>query len=141
MAKLNAMAPDSAGFKVLIKLYQMGGTATVAQLTETLWTEFRSVPRFHQVATTPLSMRGWVQLKKGKGGEKLVITKEGRLMVENYQSLLPRPREAEVKMKPLNPANLRWGGMRPGALDYREMPSLMAGERVPFRGSKEEKAA
>lgn len=133
MAKMNAMAPDSAGFKVLMRLYQLGGTASIGQLTEALWTEFRSAPRFHQIAAKPLTLRGLVRLIKGKTGERLEITKEGRLMVENYKSLLPSHREVVVKTNALNVAKyLQWGQGRPGALDYRSIPSVMAGERVPF---------
>jgi hypothetical protein len=139
MAKLNAMAPDSAGFKVLMRLYQLDGKATIAQLVEALWTEFRSTPRFHQIAAKPLTLRGLARLVKTKTGERLEITKEGRLMVENYKSLLPREREASLPAGTLNvKKHLTWGEGRPGALDYRAMPSLMAGERVPYLGREKE---
>jgi hypothetical protein len=133
MAKLNAMAPDSAGFKVLMRLYQLDGKATVTQLTEALWSEFRSAPRFHQIAAKPLTLRGLARLVKRKTGECLEITKEGRLMVENYKSLLPGPRTVAAQPAALNVNKyLQWGQGRPGALDYRSFPSVMGGERVPF---------
>ncbi|WP_136419956.1 hypothetical protein [Herbaspirillum sp. ST 5-3] len=142
MAKLNAMAPDSAGFKVLMRLYQLGGKATIAQLVDALWTEFRSTPRFHQIASKPLLERGLAHLAKRKTGETLEITKEGRLLVERYQSLLPRPRTGTATPPALDvKKHLSFGQGRPGALDYRNMPSVMGGERVPFRRDEEEKAA
>jgi hypothetical protein len=133
LAKLNAMAPDSAGFKVLMRLYQLGGSATVGQLTEALWAEFRSAPRFHQIAAKPLTLRGLAQLTKDKAGERLAITREGRLTVENYKSLLPTHREVVASEGSLDPKkHLRFGEGRPGALDYRNIPSVMGDQRVPF---------
>lgn len=142
MAKLNAMAPDSAGFKVLMRLYELGGKATIAQLIETLWTEFRSTPRFHQIATKPLAERGLAMLRTTKKSESLEITPEGSLLVQRYTSMLPRRREGSLSSGELNvQKHLRWGDTRPGALDYRSKPSMMGGERVPFRSDEEEKAA
>lgn len=141
MAKITPMAPDSAGFKVLIKLYHLGGRASVAQLMEALWTEFRSAPRFEQIVTRPLFERGLVKVTH-KGGERLIITNEGSLMVRQYQASIPVHRAQSMSSGALDAKKwMRWGEGRPGALDYREMPSLMGGERVPFRGEKEETEA
>lgn len=142
MAKITPMAPDSAGFKVLVRLYHLGGRASVPDLMETLWTEFRSAPRFEQIVTRPLVERGLVRKVIRQKVERLAITNEGSLMVRQYQASLPvqRTPAATAGMLDAN-KHLRWGNTRPGALDYREIPSLMGGERVPFRRTKEETTA
>lgn len=139
MAKLTPMAPDSAGFKVLARLYDLGGTAFISQLIEVLWGGYRSPKQFAQVAAKPLTERGLVVLGKR---DKMRITPEGRLLVDSYRRMVPAPRTAVREFKPLNVAkHFNWGETRPGALDYRQAPSLMGGAQVPFFGSDEEKAA
>ena len=130
MAKLTAMAPDSAGFKVLMRLYQLGGVATVRELTDTLWTEFRSAQRFHQIAGKPLTTRGLVRMLED---DRVGLTAEGRLMVESYKSLLPRQREAASPSSVLNLAkHFQYAERRPGSHGYREIPSVMGADRVRF---------
>lgn len=143
MAKITPMAPDSAGFKVLVRLYHLGGKAPVSQLIESLWTEFRSTERFERLVTVPLLERGLVKRAVKRKGDVLSITNEGSLVVRRYQASLPA-----AKTTPLASGGtldvkkyLSWGQGRPGALDYREMPSMMGGERVPFRQPKEETEA
>ena len=143
MAKITPMAPDSAGFKVLVRLYHLGGKAPVSQLIESLWTEFRSTERFERLVTVPLLERGLVKRAVKRKGDVLSITLEGSLMVRRYQASLPAPKAQPVPATGALDVKkfLSWGQSRPGALDYREMPSLMGGERVPFRRSKEETEA
>jgi hypothetical protein len=130
MAKISPMAPDSAGFKVLVRLHDLGGTASVTELIEALWADFRHKSRFHKVATLPLAERGLVVDQEEAG---LVITAEGRMMVESYKRRLPAAKSAPCMPAPLNPAKvMAWGQTRPGALDYRSIPSMMGGERVPY---------
>lgn len=141
MAKFNALAPDSAGFKVLQRLHLLGGRASIKQLMEALWSDFRSAPRFHQVAAKPLVDRGLVRLSGAAGKQSLEISPEGRLLVERYESLLPKPRPVVTAAKPLNASRLAWGQNRAGALDYRGAPSIMGGERVPYHNVDEETPA
>lgn len=133
MAKLIPLAPDSAGFKVLSRLYDLNGKATVAQLSEVLWAEFRSKNRFWQIATVPLMSRGLAGAPNAAGS--LTITPEGRLLVEAYRRTITAPRVAPADTGALDPRHCRFGDTRPGALDYRDKPSLMSGQRVPFRSS------
>jgi hypothetical protein len=131
VAKLNMMAPDSAGFKVLLRLYELGGTAGLAELMPVIWSDMRSPERFQKVAGMPLVERGFVTSE----ADALHLTPEGRSMVERYCSLLPRKREQGYVMKPLDiKRHMRPAPVRSGALDYREIPSLMSGDRVPFKG-------
>lgn len=134
MAKLNSLAPDSAGFKVLSRLYDLGGKAFTSQLIDVLWGGYRSPKQFAQVASKPLTERGLVLLGKR---DNMRITAEGRLLVESYRRFVPVPRVVEP-FKPLDVAkHMRWGDTRPGALDYRLAPSLMGGVHVPFTGNKD----
>lgn len=133
MAKLTPMAPDSAGFKVLIKLYNLGGKAPATALSEVLQPEFRSAARFSQVATYPLHERGLVRVAMRKGIEWLTITNEGSLMVRRHIASLPEQRLIAMPMKPLDVKKfMSWGQGRPGALDYRAIPSRMGDKRVPY---------
>jgi len=130
MAKLIPLAPDSAGFKVLSRLYDLNGTAFVAQLAQVLWAEFRTAKRFEQVVTVPLTMRGLVTLGKRN---VLHITAEGRLTIESYRRSMPTPRVAHLHGRPLDVAkHCRFEETRPGALEYRDKPSIMGGARVPY---------
>lgn len=130
MAKLNSLAPDSAGFKVLMRLHQCGGAAPIHILAEALWTGFRSASRFHQIAGVPLLNLGLVTIRKNGN---VYITPEGQLLIENYKSRLPAQRQAAPMTGAMNTAKfLTWGQGRPGALDYRSIPSVMGDERVPY---------
>ena len=139
MAKLTPMAPDSAGFKVLLKLYNLGGKAPISALMGELRPEFQTLLRFDQVAADPLHKRGLVKIVTRKDGEWLTITQEGNLMARRHLASLPDQRPPVALPKPLDVKKfLSWGQGRPGALDYRSIPSLMGGERVPFvRGGVE----
>jgi len=137
MAKLIPLAPDSAGFKVLSRLYDLNGTAFISQLTDVLWVDFRSPKRFEQVVTVPLTMRGLVTLGKI---DTMRIAPEGRLLVETYRRTLSKPREVRIDTGPLDPRYCRFGDTRPGALEYRDKPSLMGGKPVPYRGGRGEKS-
>lgn len=134
MAKITPMAPDSAAFKVLSRLYDLEGTAFISQLTEVLWAEYRSPTRFAQLVTKPLTLRGLVAA--GQRGA-MMMTDEGRLLVETYRRSVAAPRTVPMNTKPLDLSkHMRWGETRPGALDYRKAPSLMGGVYVPYGGNR-----
>ena len=139
MAKLTPMAPDSAGFQTLLRLYDAGGKRSLEALASQMWTGFQSAPRFHQVAVGPLCERGLARMIKDKQGQYLVITAEGRLMVMRYKMQQPAVTEAyKPGFKPLNTAKHGYTERRPGAHDYRKLPSVMGCERVPFHGQPDE---
>jgi hypothetical protein len=132
MAKLIPLAPDSAGFKVLSRLYDLGGVAFVEQLTEVLCVDFRSAKCFEQIVVIPLTMRGLITLGKTN---VMRATAEGRLLIDAYRRTITGPRVLRSDAGQLDPRHCQFGDTRPGALDYRDIPSLMSGRRVPFRGS------
>lgn len=134
MAKITPMAPDSAAFKVLSRLYDLEGTAFISQLIEVLWGGSRSPKQFAQVASKPLIERGLATLGKR---DTMRITAEGRMLVESYRRLVPAPRAA-AHFKPLDLSkHMRWEETRPGALDYRKAPSLMGGVYVPYGSNRD----
>jgi hypothetical protein len=142
MAKLIPMAPDSAGSKVLLKLYHLGGKAPISSLMGELRPEFQTALRFDQVATDPLRKRGLVKVVMRNDGDWLMITKEGSLMARQHVASLPEQRKSVASPKPLDVKKfMSWGQTRPGALDYRAIPSRMGNERIPFVRGKEETPA
>lgn len=136
MAKITPMAPDSAGFQTLLRLFDAGGKRSVDTLTAELWTDFRSPSRFHQIAGQPLIERGWAKLESTpKRGDFMVITPEGRLVAARYRMNQPTTAAAPASVfKPLKAAVFAYEERRPGSHDYRKMPSLMGGVRVPYKG-------
>ncbi|RJG06263.1 hypothetical protein D3870_09785 [Noviherbaspirillum cavernae] len=133
MAKMTPMAPDSAGFKVLSRLYDLNGVAPILQLRNILFGGFRSPKQFEQVAMVPLTMRGLVKLGKR---DTMMITAEGRVLVEAYRRSMPTPRVVSVNTKPLDLAkHYSVDAKRAGSMDYRTYPSVMGDERVPYTGS------
>lgn len=117
-----------------------GGSATRAQLASALMSHFRSASRFDQLVVEPLVDN---RMARWRGEDELEITLAGRAHVDAEvkapvapkKSSKPVPPRAAAEFKPLRPE--RYALMqetRPGALDYRKYPSLMGGERVPYRG-------
>lgn len=137
MAKVLGVTPDSAAFKVLMRLYERNGSVPVVELMDTLWSQYRTTDKFLRTVVQPLEERGLADFDTKTA--IMTITSEGRLMVESYRRRLPATREQTKPVAVYNPAkHFNWGQTRPGALDYRKAPSLMGGERVPFHGSDEE---
>jgi hypothetical protein len=136
MTKYIGLAPDGAAFRVLSFLYHLGGTASADRLTHALWLHFRSKPSLHRVAIEPLLKRQLITL--GKISAQIVITQAGRAMVESFPSQLPAVAvgpSAPIRGIDLQKFYANVGG-RPGSLEYRDIPSLMCDERVPFRSGK-----
>jgi len=139
MAKITPMAPDSAGFQTLLRLYDAGGKRSVEFLTAELWSDFRSPARFHKIAGQPLLERGWVKLQSTQRGDFMHITAEGRLIVQRHRLNMPTTAAAPSSIfKPLKAAVFRYEERRPGSHDYRKMPSVMGGERVPYHAGPDE---
>lgn len=129
MAKMIPLAPDSVGFKVLLRLRELGGKATIGDLLLVLWKESRELEYFKQTALGPLLDRRFVTTK----GRFISMTAEGALYLEHHIKTTAAPRVTENMASTLNlQKHIRPIVGRPGAFDYRNIPSLMGGKRVPY---------
>ncbi len=132
----------SAAYQALEQMILAGGSATRTQLASGLLSHFRSASRFEQLVVEPLVDN---RMARWRSEDELEITLAGRAHVDAAlaepippkKSGKPVPPRTAPEFKPLRPE--RYALMqetRPGALDYRKYPSLMGGERVPYRGQR-----
>lgn len=136
MAKFIPIASDSGAFKVLMLLAKLGGRASMMELMPALWSGHQSPLRFRQVAATPLQERGFIQ--KAKSDAVYELTAEGSLFVKRYDASIAQARMTPSMTSILDPRRyLSRGPMRPGADDYRNCPSIVGDERVPYHNQNE----
>lgn len=103
----------------------MGGQATVEVLRAAILSQFGSSGRFKQLVESPLLRRQYIRTI----GTALAVTETGRAWLRGLESAVA---ERVPTMKPLR--QLQTGPIRPGAMDFRDIPSLMGGVRVPYHG-------
>lgn len=129
MAKFTPLAPDSAPFKILMRLRDMGGRSTQTELIPKMWGDFTNTKRFKKVALVPLMERGLITVSS----RLVAMTPEGQLFAEHNSALITARRASPNMASTLNLQKYgRPPERRPGAYDYREMPSLIGEKRVPF---------
>lgn len=131
------------GCSAYVALEQMiarGGKATYAQITPAMSVNFRSITSFEQLVIEPLILNSMA--RRLPSGE-FEITDAGRAHVTVGESIKPNkpsgagivPPAVRPEFRPLQPGRfVSSPDTRPGALDYRQYPSLMGDERVPYRG-------
>lgn len=133
-----ALVPDGAAFKVLKFLFnRRAGRATGTQLRVELHQLVQAKPSLKRVVLDPLLKRGYIE---EIGGSEYEITEAGSKAILSFPSKLPTPPSSSpYTMSHANLAKLYANvGSREGALDYRDIPSLMGGERVPFGRKRDE---
>lgn len=122
-------------FITLTRLHALGGSAAVTHLAAGLHGKFNSITRLDREVIRPLIDIGFI--KSVKAGVSL--TPAGREYVESdaaptssgYVKTKAVVQTVEVKSLDLS-KHMRVEERRPGALDYRQVPSLIGGQRVPF---------
>lgn len=125
----------SAAHNALVQLEALGGSASISQLSGALQSRFRSASRFDELVIEPLVRFQFIHYFDAE----IVITRAGRAFLQPANE--PQMRDVTVAgpvqapaFKPLTPQYFAGRGLRrPGADDYRNYPSLMGGERVPYR--------
>lgn len=126
----------SCAHSVLVYLAQCGGTSTLAALLcETAYP--RSLAEFEAVVVGSLVRQGLVL----NNYRNVHLTSWGRELVEPVSApaadVAPlTPGRYVPPVRPLSRKNhASLISMRPGSLAYRDIPSRMGGERVPFKSS------
>ncbi|TCS37469.1 hypothetical protein EDC30_104273 [Paucimonas lemoignei] len=125
-------------FDALERVHSLGGKASIHQLLAAVNSNFRSPTRLDKLAIQPLALLGFVtRLKTG-----IQITPAGQVFIESNAAKSSigakvLPSQPAPPTKPLHSASAFdvIEARRPGALDYRNIPSLMGGVRVPYRSS------
>jgi len=137
MSKISGPRSDSSAYWALARLYALGGKATVPQLISCVRDGTRNRKRFGQQVEQPLLVHKFMTIK----GDAVAITALGRKFVEACDKLAKAEAAVQVpvEVKPPKPAlnlskHFAGGPRRDGAMDYRDIPSLMGETRVPFRG-------
>lgn len=134
MSKMKPPVPGSGSYLALVHLEKMGGTATIAGLLlQLLWAE--TPGKFQRLVIGPLERRGLVLRRD----EQLSLTAVGAKLLNPAAdaSALAAPAGSFVPpARPLSSRNRpRVAILRPGALDYRGIPSRLADQQVAFRSS------
>lgn len=125
------LMPSPPGSAVLRKLFHCGGTGAIDELMLSVPAYFRSEKRFMRMVATPLAKLQFARVL----GQRIVLTPKGRDWVAGqYGEAQDAPSERyRAPVRPLNlEKHMRMPVTRPGAFDYRNFPSLVGGERVPF---------
>lgn len=128
----------SAAFIALEQMIARGGKSTYAQIAPALAVNFRSITRFEQLVIEPLMLN--LMMRRLPNGE-FEITDTGRAHVATDGTSKPKkptdgivPPAERPEFRPLQSGRfVSSPDTRPGALDYRQYPSLMGDERVPYR--------
>jgi hypothetical protein len=118
--------PDTPAFAALARIQALGGSAFPAQLMSMGAANFSSHRRFDQLVLRPLVTLGFVTV----AADAVRLTASGRDYLESRAaspalvvSPIPRFRHFVYEER------------RPGSFDYRMIPSMIAGRRVPFKCS------
>lgn len=134
MSKMKPPVPGSGSYLALVHLEKMGGIATIESLMlQLLWTE--TPGQFQRLVIGPVDRRGLVLRRD----EQLRLTHVGAKLLNPAAdvSSLAAPAGSYIPpMRPLSSVNRpRFAILRPGALDYRGIPSRLADQQVAFRSS------
>jgi len=134
MSKMKPPAPGSGSYLALMHLEKMGGVATIESLMlQLLWPE--TPGQFQRLVIGPLDRRGLVvrrdeQLSLTAVGVKFLNpTVNVTALAKPDGSFVPPARPLSSRHRP------RVAILRPGALDYRGIPSRLANQEVAFRSS------
>jgi len=139
MAKHTGPRAESAAYKVICRLVDLGGTATTSRLMDVLSAEYRSLTRFGIQVTDILQSFRFITVNGGT----FVATDAGKLFVARLEKR-PAPvaapyvgKVAPVRdvtpFKPLSYFALREAARRTpraGAFTHRDIPSRMGNQRV-----------
>lgn len=126
---------DSPEYAAVVRLAQLGGKADVGQLMPAMWSGFRSVTRFDKRVGEPLIRAGLV-VRHANGN--YCLTDAGRVFARSHAVEVTLPIEQRRGNGSKVAALMRQAGtLRPGALDYRNHPSLMGGKQVPFHAIRD----
>jgi hypothetical protein len=137
MTRHFAPRPASAAHRVMCRLVDLGGKATMSQLITILGAEFRSTARFDLQVTDQVLMYGLATVS----GDTFTATAKGKEVVGAFHNrYLPKAvpfvgKKAALRvpppMRPLNTAkHFPQLVVREGAFDHQKIPSLMGGKRV-----------
>lgn len=138
MARQSVLRRGTAAFLALEKIHAAGGKATLTSLKSMVPVSSGWDSRFRATVTEPLVRHGYVREETNL----LRLTFAGRRFMDSLAPITPAPAPANVAapyrapFRQLSPACLALliEG-RPGSLDYRNIPSLMGGERVPYKAA------
>jgi len=123
---------DSSAYLVLDRLHKLGGKASTDELKPVLLSHFRSTGRFNDLVVRPLLIFKFIQAIKGE----FILTLCGRLFIESHigQSNKQGQPTEQAYHAPAGTLDLKkhfnFVERRPGALGYREIPSMLANLRV-----------
>lgn len=132
MRQQHGPAKDSPEYATIIRLHKLGGSASIADLLPAMRTTYQSAPRFMRLVAEPLKAHGFVTQMDGglaltaKGG-KFAQEQTVRMVATKIEA--PKSKIAQLCSMPST--------LRPGALDYRDKPSIMGGQRVPFFANRD----
>lgn len=120
-------------FDALERVHALGGNASIPQLLAAVSSHFRSPARLDKLAIQPLTRIGYItRMKSG-----IQITAAGQAFIDSSvmkASTASLPAPVVRRMRSMSVFAVI-EERRPGALDYRDIPSLMGGVRVPYRSS------
>lgn len=134
MSKMKPPVPGSGSYLALVHLDKMGGIATIENLMlQLLWTE--TPGQFQRLVIGPLDRRGLVVRRD----EQLSLTVVGAKLLNPAADVSALAAPAGSFVAPARPLSSkhrpRLMVLRPGALDYRGIPSRLANQEVAFRSS------
>lgn len=134
MSKMKPPVPGSGSYLALVHLEKMGGVATIESLMlQLLWTE--TPGQFQRLVIGPLDRRGLVLCRD----EQLSLTAVGTKLLNPAADVSAMAAPAGSFVSPARPLTSRHRPrvaiLRPGALDYRGIPSRLADQQVAFRSS------
>jgi hypothetical protein len=132
---MSALGRGSVPFQALSRIQVLGGKATTAQLMRVMPGAFNSITRMDREALRPLVAAGLaVSVKAG-----LRITRKGIAHLEAHPDPAAVPVTASfidhAPMRPLSTAFQCRAPQREGSMDYRSIPSVMAGKRIAYHGA------
>lgn len=122
----------SGAHLALVHLEKMGGAASVANLMlQLIWTD--TPGQFRRLVLGPLDRREFVRLQD----EQISLTTAGKKFLSPTVDAAALAAPAGSYVAPARPLSVRHRPvvLRPGAFDYRDIPSLYAGKPVAFRSS------
>lgn len=131
MARHNGIIAKSAAHDALVRLVELGGRATLKQLKQT----YTVGANFHQIVVAKLTAYDYADFN----GDSFKVTEKGKKYVaefwEQKDGKVEQTTEGKVALprmptpfKPLSTAPPA-APYRPGAFEYREIPSLMGDTR------------
>ncbi|MFZ6734728.1 hypothetical protein ACO0LG_22585 [Undibacterium sp. Ji42W] len=145
MAKLSGPRPGSAAHKAICRIVDLGGSAKMSALLGVLPVEYHSVGMFRRYVINVLADHALI-FTEMCDVDVLRATPNGKEFAGKYvRTQLPTagkyvgeivPGRVASVPRPLNVAKHRAGApSRAGSEDWRDIPSLMGGQRIAHKGS------